>query len=403
MSPPGGDLVDLALYLSFAGVATLTAGRLAFSFADRALSLSLRLKAFLVAAIAGGVALFNVLIVAELMFLSTEHDLPLLIVVSSFSAAIMLIFSLWGAASLTRRLQAVLAGIRQMADGEYGEAVQVAGGDEVAQLSADLNRLAGRLQETAAQRQALDQERRELTAAISHDLRTPLASIRAMTEALADGVVAEGEEKERFYAKIQHEVERLNLLINDLFELAQLDAGAPQLDYRLLSLPEIAADVVDAMQVRAGRDGISLDVRVEGEPRLVPADGSRIERAAANLVLNALEHTVSGGRVDVAVREEAGGWLCLSVSDTGEGIAADDLPHIWNRFFQAERSRSNGRRRNGAGLGLAIVKGIVEAHGGTVGVESRAGRGSTFTLRLKGARSNTEPLSIAGPESSQSR
>ena len=162
-------------------------------------------------------------------------------------------------------------------------------------------------------------------------------------------------------------------------------------------------DVVDAMQVRAGRDGISLDVRVEGEPRLVPADGSRIERAAANLVLNALEHTASGGRVDVAVREEAGGWLCLSVSDTGEGIAADDLPHIWNRFFQAERSRSNGRRRNGAGLGLAIVKGIVEAHGGTVGVESRAGRGSTFTLRLKGARSNTEPLSIAGPESSQSR
>ena len=171
-------------------------------------------------------------------------------------------------------------------------------------------------------------------------------------------------------------------MIDDLFELAQMDAGALRLDRQPVALQEIAAEVVDAMEAQARRSGVELALSIEGDPPEVPLEGARIERVAANLVRNALEHTPEGGRVEVAVAAD-GANVVLRVSDTGEGIGPDDLSRIWERFYRAEKSR---RREpgadDGAGLGLAIVRGIVEAHGGSVSAESAPGEGAVFTMRL---------------------
>jgi signal transduction histidine kinase len=249
-------------------------------------------------------------------------------------------------------------------------------------LASDINTLARKLQAADEQRTALDRERRELTAAISHDLRTPLASLRAMVEALDDGVVDDAEGVSRYYGTMKREIDRLSRMIEDLFELAQMDAGALRLNRASVDIREIAADVADAMQVQAKRSDILITLECVDKIAPLSVDGARIERALANLVRNAIEHTPRGGHVDVLVAQR-NGLVELSVSDDGPGIAPQDLPHVWDRFYRGEKSRRRAdENADGAGLGLAIVRGIVEAHGGAAAVESSTDRGATFTMRL---------------------
>ncbi|MCI0849548.1 MAG: HAMP domain-containing histidine kinase, partial [Chloroflexi bacterium] len=229
MSPPAGDMRTLAAYLTLSGATTMGFGWLALRLADRAVGLGVRAKTFIGAAIGSGVALLNVFIVAQLMFVNTAHDLRLLLALIGFAAVVTVFFSLWVASAIAGRLEVVASGIRALAGGDYATRVDVEGGDEVARLAADVNILAGRLRESEEQREELDRERRELTAAISHDLRTPLASVRAMVEALDDRVVDDPAEVERYYRTIRREIDRLSRMITDLFELAQMDAGKLQL------------------------------------------------------------------------------------------------------------------------------------------------------------------------------
>ncbi|MCH8849999.1 MAG: HAMP domain-containing histidine kinase [Chloroflexi bacterium] len=382
MSPPAGDMRTLAAYLTLSGATTMGFGWLALRLADRAVGLGVRAKTFIGAAIGSGVALLNVFIVAQLMFVNTAHDLRLLLALIGFAAVVTVFFSLWVASAIAGRLEVVASGIRALAGGDYATRVDVEGGDEVARLAADVNILAGRLRESEEQREELDRERRELTAAISHDLRTPLASVRAMVEALDDRVVEDPAEVERYYRTIRREIDRLSRMITDLFELAQMDAGKLQLDRHPVALQEVAAEVVDAMEAQARKAGVTLALAVEGEPPELSLEGARIERVAANLVRNALEHTPAGGQVDVTVYA-ADGHVALRVSDTGEGILEDEIGRIWDRFYRVEKSRKRGpTSADGAGLGLAIVRGIVELHGGSVEVASSPGRGASFTVLL---------------------
>jgi two-component system sensor histidine kinase BaeS len=245
-----------------------------------------------------------------------------------------------------------------------------------------VNSLAAKLQAAQEQREALDRERIELTAAVSHDLRTPLASVRAMVEALDDEIVSDPAEVSRYYGTIRREIERLDRLIGDLFELAQADAGSLELRPAPLALQEVAAEVVDAMQAQALRAGLTLSLQVDGEPPPLRLDGTRMERVVANLVRNGLEHTPRSGRITVGVSREADAAV-LSVSDSGDGIEAEELEHVWERFYRGEKSRYRAEGSgNGAGLGLAIARALVEAHGGTVRATSVAGRGATFEVRL---------------------
>ena len=172
MGPPKNEQIKLAAYFSVAGSATLVAAWLTLKALDRTVSLSIQLKAFLTGLLTAGVALLNVLIIAELMFVSTEHDLKLLFAVILFGALVAGTLSFWLAREVTRRLRNIAAAIETLARGDYAMSMAVVGNDEVASLAADVNDLAARLREAEQKRLTLDRERRELTAAISHDLRT---------------------------------------------------------------------------------------------------------------------------------------------------------------------------------------------------------------------------------------
>ena len=260
IAPPAGDLRALAAYLTLSGAGTLGAGWLALRVADHAAGATIRTKVFLSGVTGSAVGLLNIFIVAQLMFLSTAHDLKLLVALLLFSAVVTIFFSLWVAATIATRLQVIAAGIGSLAAGGYDTQLMVPGRDEVAHLARDVNGLAQRLQAAEERRAALERERRELTAAISHDLRTPLASMRAMVEALDDRVVEDAAEVERYYGIMRREIERLSRMIDDHFELAQIDACALRLNNQPVALQEIAPDEVEAMPAKERRDGLPLEL-----------------------------------------------------------------------------------------------------------------------------------------------
>lgn len=384
MSPPAGELRSLTSYLALSATATVGAGWLLVSAADRLLGLSIHAKSFFGGILAGGVALLNVFVTAQIMFISTSHDLKLLIALLAFSGVVTVFFSLWIATNISSRIGHVATAVRSLARGDLGVRVDITGRDEVSRLARDVNTLAERLLTAENERAAHDREKRDLTTAISHDLRTPLASIRAMVEALDDAVVDDPAEVQRYYGTMRREIERLSRMIDDLFELSRIDSGAVRLDLHPVALQEIASEVVDGMQAHARLNDIALTIETCPDAEPAPMDGARMERAVSNLVRNALEHTPQGGSVAVDVRND-NGWVSLTVSDSGNGIEAADLPRIWERFYRAEKSRrrlNGGLDGDGAGLGLAIVRGIVEAHGGQVHAASRNGQGAVFTIRV---------------------
>jgi signal transduction histidine kinase len=214
---------------------------------------------------------------------------------------------------------------------------------------------------------------------VGHDLRTPLASTRVIVEALADGVVDDPETAQRYLRTAQRDIQSLTLLIDDLFDLAQMDAGGLKLERQPTSMADLVTDTVESFGALAGQRGVAL--RGSAEPGVDPAlvDARQIGRVLANLVGNALRHTPPGGVVTLRA------WLVdgrvqVEVADTGEGIPIDDLPRVFERFYRGEKSRS--RATGGSGLGLAIAKAIVEAHGGQITVESQPGDGARFSFFL---------------------
>jgi signal transduction histidine kinase len=382
MAPPITEIAKVAGYLAVTGIMTMGLGWIVIVWLTRHKNLSLQGASFLSAAVGGGAALANLLIVARLMFVSTSHDLPLLAATIAFSVVLTLFFSYRVAGLAVQRIRSITVQIERLADGNFVAPLDGRGGDEVARLAAHVNTLARRLRAAEQERIALDAERRELTTAISHDLRTPLASIRAMVEALDDHVVQEPAEIARYLGMVRREIDRLNRMIDDLMELARLDAGAPGLVRQPVLLSEIAAEVVDALQAPAKKQDVALRLTVAHDPPPLPLDGSRIERALSNLVRNALEHTPPGGHINVAVGADSSrAWF--RVHDTGGGIAPADFSKIWDRFYRGDKARARSLGDgDGAGLGLAIVRSIIEAHDGTVSVRSPEGLGAEFEVIL---------------------
>ena len=390
MSIKIGDLLLLVAYLAATGAASMALGWIAVTRAEAATQLTLRRKAFLISLVGTVTGLLSVLVVSQLMFVSTAHDLKLLAATLGFNVFIMAGFGALIASSVSNRVDFITEAIRSLSAGNYDRRIDATGTDELANLAGNVNLLAQQLEAAEESQKLLERERRELTAAVSHDLRTPLASIRAMVEALADGIVSEETEAKRYYIVMQREVDRLGRMVDDLFDLSQIDNGVFALQKQLLPLEEIAAEVVEAMQAQARSQDVELVLEVDGALPKSMIDGHRIERVIANLLRNALEHTPAKGKIEVRIRNEDE-WVALSVSDTGQGIEPDQLSRIWQRFYRAEASRARTANAggDGAGLGLAIVRGFVEAHGGQVNAESMARRGSVFSFRLPLVQAST--------------
>jgi signal transduction histidine kinase len=322
---------------------------------------------------------------ARAMFIS-GHDLSLLLTMLTFAAALSVGFALLYAMPLSSRIQRVRAGTERIAGGQLGSEVRVEGHDEVAGLADDFNRMARALEDAAEREREMEQARRDLVAAVSHDLRTPLASTRALIEALADGVAADPQTERRYLSSASRELAHLSRLVEDLFELARIDAGMLQLTLEEASLHDLISDTISSFQPQADQRGVHLVGEVVGDVDPVLANPSRLQRVLHNLVSNALRHTPADGTVALRATPE-GEEVRVEVADTGEGIASKDLPYVFERSFHGEQSRTRTEKDDapGAGLGLAIARGPVEAHGGTIDVESDPGRGSCFFFTLKRA------------------
>jgi signal transduction histidine kinase len=378
MHPPMSDLGLMAQFLGITAVISAGAGYAAYRLGWMERSPSLRLTLMAIYALASVLAFFNVWITARLMFAS-EHDLLLATVLLLFAGGIATTLGYFLSSTIADRLKALDQAAQRIETGDLTARVAARGSDELAALAATFNQMAERLHAADAKQRELDTLRRDLVAWAGHDLQTPLASVRAIVEALADGVVDDPATQQRYLQTARRDVQNLSLLIDDLFQMAQMDAGGLRLLLEPASLSDLLSDTLESFGVLARQQGISLSGSVADDVDVVTMDVQRIGRVLNNLIGNALRHTPPGGSIRVCASRLPHA-VQVEVRDSGEGICPADLPHIFERFYRGEKSRS--RATGGAGLGLAISKGTVEAHGGQIGVESVLGQGARFYFTL---------------------
>jgi two-component system OmpR family sensor kinase/two-component system sensor histidine kinase BaeS len=274
--------------------------------------------------------------------------------------------------SLTSPLQRLAAAARAVARGHLGQKVRVEGSAEVAEVGRAFNEMTSALEEAETQRKSL-------VADVAHELRTPLTVLQGNLRAILDGVypLEQGE-----IARLYDETLLLGRLVEDLRELALADAGQLRLELRPTDGVQVTRDTLDKMAVAAQERQVAVTAQLPGDLPAVLADPDRVAQVLRNLLLNALQHTPPGGTVTVAARL-AGDALEVSVADTGVGIAAEHLPHVFERFWRADPSRARGDRlTGGTGLGLSVAQSLVEAQGGRIWVESTLGKGTVFRFTL---------------------
>jgi signal transduction histidine kinase len=380
MSPPTNELGLMALFLGVTALVSALVGYAAYRLGWVNLSPTLRRTLLGGYALASILTFFNVWFSAQLMFAS-QHDLLLAIVLLVFAGGIAMILGYFLASTVTERINLLKSAAEKLAGGDLQTRVPVNGRDEVAALSTTFNQMAEQLQLADQKQRELESLRRDLIAWVGHDLQTPLASMRAILEALADGVVDEPEMVKRYLLTAQRDVMSLSALIDDLFQMSQLDTGGFPLHRAPASLNDLVSDTLESFSQLAKQQEITLEGQVESDVDPVLMDTQAIGRVFNNLISNALRHTPGQGRVSVWVRRGSSG-VDVTVSDTGEGIRSQDIPHIFERFYRGDASRSRSRGTSGAGLGLAIARGIVQAHGGDIQVQSEPGKGTQFTFHL---------------------
>jgi signal transduction histidine kinase len=310
----------------------------------------------------------------SMVFLTSVNRTLLLIAIVAGLGAVLLILGL--SRRILAPVEALTAAVRCMEAGDLSQRVGVTSQDEIGELARAFNAMADGLAR-------LEELRRNMVTDVAHELRTPLTNIRGYLEALQDGVV---EPEKHIIDSLHGEAMLLNRLVDDLQELSLAEAGHLKLERQPVALADVVDRAVEAVRPRAETEGITLQVDLP-EDLLVDVDPQRIGQVLRNLLENALTHTPPGGEIAVAAHDacpEPGRgndqWVEVSVWDTGSGIAAEDLPYVFDRFYRADKSRS--RATGGAGLGLAIARQLVEAHGGRIWVESTPGEGSKFWFTL---------------------
>jgi signal transduction histidine kinase len=354
-------VIELAIIVAASTLAAGVAGglslRLLPSVGARLAGLSLLAVSLpLAAVLLSGIAMFHM--GADVVILA----------VAAASSTVAIAAALLVGRSITAPVERLRAASGALAGGDLSARAPEKGPTEIAELGAAFNGMAARLEE-------LFDARRELVAWASHDLRTPLAAIAAMIEAVEDGLAP----PERYMQALGEQTRTLGALVDDLFELARIDAGVLTLELKEASIAGLVDSCMRGLEAEAGRRNVRLETHLDGAPPVRCAP-DKVERVLLNLLTNALRHTPSDGSIAVLVAP-ASDEVRVSVEDSGEGIAPDALRRVFDRFWRADPARSPG----GSGLGLAIARGLVEAQGGRIWAENRASGGARISFTLPAA------------------
>jgi signal transduction histidine kinase len=310
--------------------------------------------------------------------------LPISVIASAISGLVIVRL-------LSRRLRSIEKFAALVAEGDLSARIGDSSGDEIGRIATRLDRMTERLAEARAQLEENERQRRRLFADITHELATPLTSIRGTAETMLNPEVSLSEQERTGYVRgVLEEARRLDRLTRDLFDLARLEAGASPLHLETLDWAALCRNTSDRFAPRFRAAGLTLKWRDSVDRARVVADGHRLEQVLENLLGNALRYVPEGGTVDLELVPVGDGAVVrfrLSVTDDGLGVSPENLPHVFERFYRAPRAaeQAGPRDENGSGLGLAIVREIVERHGGTVRAETRAPRGLTIIVELPAA------------------
>lgn len=373
--PPAATRL-IAEYILISGALSLAVGGLGTVVGTR-LFPTLSLKIALAYAVTSFGAIITILYTPLLMF-KEPGDLHLLVLMLLCFMVISVGLALLLGRGVAGRVASLRAAAREIASGNFGARVSTPGGDELAELGAAFNRMSEQLGEAFERERRLETARRDLVAAISHDLRTPLASLRAMLEAMQDGVVRDPESVATYQDRMHGQIDRLSRLVDDLFELSRLEGGAP-LTLMPVDLGELIEETAAGFRPAADRAGVSLETEDAPGVATCELDPVQIQRVLVNLIDNALRHTPAGGSICIRAGRTRNG-VTVDVSDTGVGLREEDVPHVFDRFYRGEPSRS--QETGGTGLGLAISRAIVQAHGGHITAQRNAPSGARFVVNL---------------------
>ena len=407
LQPEAKDVPEYAVLFGTPLVIAIVAAGIAHRYAWWRKFNRLALALFIVYAIGAGLILFSLYITTRLMFLST-HDATLATVIVIYATGVTLVFGMFVVTSLTDSIGKLILAARAVQRGDLSVRADEGGKDEIAALARTFNEMTAQLASVREKEAQLDAARRDWIAWVSHDLRTPLTSLRARAEALADDVVSQPDEVKAYLTGMRNDTSALSSLIDDLSELARIDAGGLKLDKLPLPVADLVSDCIESLSIIARDKDVTLRGSVAPEAGLVNVSPTHIQRVLNNLVGNAIAHTKAGGDVAVEAKRVVsgmgsgmpaqrprgpnglgtfeGGVMQITISDTGDGIAPQDLPHVFERFYRGEPARTrlaNGKSA-GMGLGLVIARELVEAHGGQIGITSTLGKGTTVWVRLPG-------------------
>jgi two-component system, OmpR family, sensor histidine kinase SaeS len=326
-------------------------------------------------------ALLVVVYLSRAMF-SEHHDVAVLVSFVAFAAVV----GVRTATLLARRaacdVERLQAGIDAIADGDLERRIDESGPAEIASTARAANRMAERLAAARDELTAADAARRSLVAAVSHDLRTPLASLRVLVDGIQDGVISDPQEVDRALRRIGLHVRSLSALVDDLFELARLDAGDITWSLSQVAVDQLIDEAVEALRPEAEQKGLSLAEELALPLAPVHGNPEKLQRVLYNLVQNAVRHTPADGLVTLRATPDDR-FVRIEVADDGEGMAPEDLDRAFERFWRGGDAAA--RPAGGAGLGLSICRAIVEAHGGRIWIEPGATRGTRVCVTLPAA------------------
>jgi signal transduction histidine kinase len=357
--------------LTAALVAAVSAGGLAVAHVvaaqRRGWSLRRRFAIAIVTTVA--VVIATVLAGAELMFVS-DHDALMIAAIVLAAAVVALRAARVTSAQVVDEVGQIRDALRAVGEGSRSARVDAVAAAELAELAAAATIMTEQLAQEEARRDAAESARRNLVAAVSHDLRTPMTALRLLTEAIEDDLVDDATRR-RYLGTMRTHLAALAALIDDLFELSRLEAGDLEWSIQRVALRDLVDEAVEAMRVEAEAKGVAVRAELPSSLGFARADPERLQRVLFNLIQNAIRHTPADGSVTVRA-SDAGEWVEIEVADTGEGIAAARRDVVFDPFVRGDDARSG----EGAGLGLAISRAIVEGHGGRIWVDDGAGTGT---------------------------